>query len=99
MKLATYGWDEKEQRYKIGGKGPVVMMETATPGHYESIGVLASYEVAGHVVKAVNSFEAMREALEGLIAVEDSVTTKQERELRAEWLPRARAALKLAEES
>lgn len=39
------------------------------------------------------------EALRGLLAVEDSVTLGQERELRAEWVPKARAALAKASRS
>ena len=56
-------------------------------------------EIAAFIVKAVNNFEAMREALKGMLQIQDSVTQGQERELKAEWIPKARALLTSLERS
>jgi hypothetical protein len=49
-------------------------------------------------VQAVNAHDALLAAVCGLLAAKDSVTMGQERELYAEWLPKARAAVALATE-
>lgn len=59
-------------------------------------------EVQGDVtdhshVALIAAAPELLEALRGMLAIEDSVTQGQERELRAEWLPKARAALAKAE--
>lgn len=97
MKLATYGWCEKEQRYKTGGKGPVLMRETETPGHYESVGVFPTYEAAARVVKAANAFEAMREALRRA----DTLTAMfvPDDPKWNSWVDEIRHAIKLSEEA
>jgi len=47
----------------------------------------------------LEQIKALQEALAGMISIEESVTMGQERELRAEWLPKAKAALALSKDA
>lgn len=53
-------------------------------------------DTAAFIVRACNSHDTLVEALRGMLSIEESVTQGQERERRAEWLPKARAALRAA---
>lgn len=51
---------------------------------------------AREIARLTAQRDALLAACEGLVAIHDSVTQRQEAELRAEWLPKARAAISQA---
>jgi hypothetical protein len=74
--------------------GSVAFSELAYVPHHGAY----SEANAKFIVQAVNAHDALLAAVCGLLAAKDSVTMGQERELYAEWLPKARAAVALATE-
>ena len=82
------------QKDRIGGPDGNLVALTGTKR-----ATMTDWANAAFIVKAVNNFEAMREALKGMLHIQDSVTQGQERELKAEWIPKTRALLASLERS